>query len=191
MVCLTGFMGSGKSTVGRLLAARLAWHFIDLDAEIEQHTGLQISQIFEQKGELVFRDIEHKCLARALGWASEQDARVVLALGGGTFAQQRNAALIHDFGSPQRSGVALIWLDCPMESLLQRCVLMGDRQLFRDEASFRKLYEERLSSYQQAGYRVESTGTPTRVVEQILALDIFERSVRAAAHTEAPEPPSL
>src|ERR1035437_8923064 len=112
MVCLTGFMGSGKSTVGRLLAAQLAWHFIDLDAEIEQHTGLQISQIFEQKGEPVFREIEHKCLARTLGWASEQDARVVLALGGGTFAQQRNAALIHDFGSPHPSGAAIIWLDC-------------------------------------------------------------------------------
>ena len=186
MVCLTGFMGSGKSTVGRLLAAQLAWHFIDLDAEIEQHTGLQISQIFEQKGELVFRDIEHKCLARVLGWASEQDARVVLALGGGTFAQLRNAALIRNFGSPQRSGVAMIWLDCPMQGLLQRCVLMGDRPLFRDEASFRKLYQERLPFYQQAEYRVESGGEPIRVVEQILALGIFGRSVRAVPDGKLP-----
>ncbi len=93
MVCLTGFMGSGKSTVGRLLAAQLAWHFSDLDAEIERHTGLPISQIFEQKGEAVFRDIEHECLTRILGSASERDARMVLALGGGTFAQPRNAAL--------------------------------------------------------------------------------------------------
>jgi shikimate kinase len=188
MVCLTGFMGSGKSTVGRLLASQLAWHFIDLDAEIEQHTGLQISQIFEQKGELVFRDIEHKCLARALGWASEQDARVVLALGGGTFAQPRNAALIHNFGSPQRSGVVMIWLDCPMEGLLQRCVLMGDRPLFRDEASFRKLYEERLPYYQQADYRIESSGEPIRVVEQILALGIFDRSARVPSDGATPEP---
>jgi shikimate kinase len=191
MVCLTGFMGSGKSTVGRLLAAQLAWHFIDLDAEIEQHTGLQISQIFEQKGELVFRDIEHKCLARVLGWASEQDARVVLALGGGTFAQPRNAALIRNFGSPQRSGVAMIWLDCPMQGLLQRCVLMGDRPLFRDEASFRKLYEERLPYYQQADYRIESSGEPIRVVEQILALGIFERSARVPADGATPEPPLI
>ena len=191
MVCLTGFMGSGKSTVGRLLAAQLAWHFIDLDAEIEQHTGLQISQIFEQKGELVFRDIEHKCLARVLGWASEQDARVVLALGGGTFAQLRNAALIRNFGSPQRSGVAMIWLDCPMQGLLQRCVLMGDRPLFRDEASFRKLYEERLPYYQQADYRIESSGEPIRVVEQILALGIFDRSARVPADGATPEPPLI
>src|ERR1700681_4889174 len=128
MVCLTGFMGSGKSTVGRLLAAQLAWRFADLDAEIENESGLSISQIFAQKGEAVFRDIEHERLARVLGSASERNARLVLALGGGTFAQPRNVALIRDFGSPPRgSGVAVIWLDCAMGDLLQRCVLMGDR----------------------------------------------------------------
>ena len=108
MVCLTGFMGSGKSTVGRLLAAQLAWHFVDLDAEIERHTGLAISQIFEQKGEAVFRDIEHECLARILGSASERDTRMVLALGGGTFAQPRNAALLREFGLPPRGSGAVI-----------------------------------------------------------------------------------
>jgi shikimate kinase len=191
MVCLTGFMGSGKSTVGRLLAAQLAWHFVDLDAEIERHTGLPISQIFEQKGEQVFRDIEHECLVRALGSAAERDARVVLALGGGTFAQSRNAALIQNVGSPQRTGVAVVWLDCPIESLLQRCVLMGDRPLFRDEASFRKLYEERLPYYQQADYRIESGGESIRVVEQILALGIFDRPARAPADGTAPGHPLL
>ncbi len=177
MVCLTGFMGSGKSTVGRLLAAQLAWRFVDLDTEIEAHTGLPISQIFEQKGESVFRDIEHECLAQVLGSASERDTRVVLALGGGTFAQPRNAQLLREFASPLRgSAIAFVWLDCPMEDLLQRCVLMGDRPLFRDEASFRKLYQERLPAYQQADFRVESGGEPMRVVEQILALGIFRRA---------------
>src|SRR6267143_1387428 len=60
-------MGSGKSTVGRLLAAQLAWHFVDLDTEIERHTGLPISQIFDQKGEPVFAtsnmNVFHACLA--------------------------------------------------------------------------------------------------------------------------------
>ena len=191
MVCLTGFMGSGKSTVGRLLAAQLAWHFVDLDSEIEQHTGLPISQIFEQKGESVFRDIEHECLTRVLGWASERDARVVLALGGGTFAQPRNAALIHSLDSSQRSCIAVVWLDCAIESLLQRCVLMGDRPLFRDEASFRRLYEERLPYYRQADYRIESGGESIRVVEQILALGIFDRSARAPADGNAPGHPLL
>ena len=188
MVCLTGFMGSGKSTVGRLLAAQLAWHFVDLDSEIERHTGLPISQIFEQKGEPVFRDTEHDCLTRVLGWASERDARVVLALGGGTFAQPRNAALLHNVDAP---GVTVIWLDCAIESLLQRCVLMGDRPLFRDEASFRRLYEERLPYYRLADYRIESGGESIRVVEQILALGIFGRSAGVTADGTAPGHPLL
>jgi shikimate kinase len=191
MVCLTGFMGSGKSTVGRLLAARLAWHFVDLDSEIERHTGLPIAQIFEQKGEPVFRDIEHECLTRVLGRASERDARVVLALGGGTFAQPRNAALIHDVDSSQRPAVAVVWLDCAIDILLQRCVLMGDRPLFRDEASFRRLYEERLPHYRQADYHIESSGESIRVVEQILALGIFDRSARIQADGAAPGHPLL
>jgi shikimate kinase len=177
VVCLTGFMGSGKSTVGRLLAAQLAWHFVDLDAEIERESGLSISRIFAQKGEAVFREIEHECLARVLGVAEARNQRLVLALGGGTFTQPRNAVLLRDPGAPSKSAsAAVIWLDCSADELLKRCVLMGDRPLFRDEASFRKLYEERLPYYRLADYRVESGEEPMRVVEQILALGIFGRA---------------
>jgi len=183
-------MGSGKSTVGRMLAAQLAWHFADLDAEIERESGLSISQIFAQKGEAVFRDIENECLARILGSASERNTRLILALGGGTFTQPRNAALIREFGGTSRGGgSAVIWLDCATEDLLQRCVLMGDRPLFRDEASFRKLYEERLPYYRQADYRVESGGEPMRVVEQILALGIFGRSIHSHVGGKLPGAP--
>jgi len=190
VVCLTGFMGSGKSTIGRLLAAQLAWHFADLDAVIERESGLSISQIFAQKGEAVFREIEHECLARVLGLASERDTRLILALGGGTFAQPRNAALIHDFGgAPRGACSAVIWLDCSAEELLQRCVLMGDRPLFRDEASFRKLYEERLPHYRLADFRVESGGEPMRVVEKILALEIFGRSAQTHSGGNLPGAP--
>jgi shikimate kinase len=186
VVCLTGFMGSGKSTVGRLLAAQLAWRFADLDAEIESESGLSISQIFAQKGEAVFRDLEHECLEHVLGSASARNTRLVLALGGGTFAQPRNAVLIRGAGGAAQRGAAVIWLDCPAEELLQRCVLMGDRPLFRDEASFRKLYEERLPYYQQADYRVESGGEPMRVVERILALGIFGRTAPPHADGSVP-----
>jgi shikimate kinase len=183
-------MGSGKSTVGRMLAAQLAWRFADLDADIESESGLSISQIFAQKGEAVFREIEHECLARILGSASARSTRMILALGGGTFAQPRNAALIREFGAPQRgAGAAVIWLDCATEDLLQRCVLMGDRPLFRDEASFRKLYEERLPYYRQADYRVQSGGEPMRVVEQILALGIFGGTAQAHAGGNLPGAP--
>jgi shikimate kinase len=190
MVCLTGFMGSGKSTVGRLLAAQLAWRFADLDSEIERDSGLSISQIFAQKGEPVFREIEHQCLRRVLGSASERNERLVFSLGGGTFAQPRNAALIREFGAAQRGTRAVvIWLDCPTEDLLQRCVLMGDRPLFQDETSFRKLYEERLPHYRQADYRVESGGEPMGVVEQILDLGIFERSAQLRTGGNLPGAP--
>ena len=188
VVCLTGFMGSGKSTVGRMLASQLAWHFADLDAEIERESGLSISQIFAQKGETVFREIEHECLTRVLGSASARNTRLVLALGGGTFTQPRNVALIREPGAAQR-GAVVIWLDCSAEELLQRCVLMGDRPLFRDEASFRKLYAERLPYYRQADYRVESGGEPMRVVEQILALGIFGRSAQPQAGGNLPGAP--
>lgn len=190
MVCLTGFMGSGKSTIGRLLAAQLAWHFADLDEEIEKSSGLSISQIFAQKGEPVFREIEHECLERVLAAATARNTRLVLALGGGTFTQPRNAALLREPGAPAKAGgAAVVWLDCPSDELLKRCVLMGDRPLFRDEASFRKLYDERLPYYRMADYRVESNGEPMRVVEQILALGIFGRSAQSQPKRVVPEAP--
>ena len=190
MVCLTGFMGSGKSTIGRLLAGQLAWHFTDLDEEIEKESGLKISQIFAQKGEPVFRELEHKCLDRALSMASARNTRLILALGGGTFTQARNAELLRGVSpSEKKSSAVIVWLDCPMEELLQRCVLMGDRPLFRDEASFRNLYAERLPYYRQADYRVESAGEPLRVVEQILALGIFGRSAPAQPAGSVPGAP--
>jgi shikimate kinase len=75
----------------------------------------------------------------------------------------------------RENGAMLIWLHCPIEELLHRCAQITDRPLFRDEASFRRLYEERLPTYELADYRVESHLEPPRVVEQILALGIFPR----------------
>ena len=183
LICLTGFMGCGKTTVGQLLARQIGWRFADLDTRIEEHAGLTINQIFERHGEPAFREIEHERLLHALGEAAEQDLPIVLALGGGTLAQPRNAELLRSFGAAkgpagQGSGIVAIWLDCPIEVLLARCATMTHRPLFRDEASFRKLYEERLPCYQQADYRVESTGDPRRVVEQILALGFLEHTLR-------------
>ena len=83
--------------------------------------------------------------------------------------QPQNLALLRE------NGAILIWLRCPVEELLQRCAQITDRPLFRDEASFRRLYEERLPTYQLADYCVDSTAEPARVVEQILALGIFPK----------------
>ncbi len=170
LACLVGFMGSGKTTVGRLLAAQLAWHFLDLDQQIEEYAGLPVSDIFSRRGEPAFRDLEHECLLRALGWATERNLPLVLALGGGTFVQPRNVAALREAGG------TMLWLDCPVDQLLQRCVMMADRPLFRDEASFRKLYEDRLPFYQQADHRIESGPDSREAVERILKLRIFDRA---------------
>ncbi len=171
LVCLAGFMGCGKTTLGRRLARQLAWNFVDLDTRIEEHAGLRITEIFERLGELAFREIERELLVRALGEAAEQQKPTVLALGGGTFAQPGNVELLRSKGG------VVVWLDCPIEVLLRRCVTMTHRPLFRDEAGFRQLYEQRLPFYQQADYRVASGVEPQRVIDQILTLGIFDRLV--------------
>jgi shikimate kinase len=167
-------MGSGKSTSGRLLARQLGWRFVDLDERIEQQSGMRIATIFERLGEARFRELEHEELSRALGEASASPVPVVLALGGGTFTQAANLDSLRAACAPEglpRAG-CVVWLDCPVEQLLARCVVMDDRPLFRDEISFRKLYEERLPFYRMADVHVDASGEPRIVAERILgALD--------------------
>jgi shikimate kinase len=177
LVCLTGFMGCGKTTTGRLLAKQLGWRFVDIDENVEKQAGLGISQIFDRLGEAAFRDLERAELARALGEASASVVPTVLALGGGTFAQPANMEMLRAACGPAggpRTGCT-VWLDCPVELLLSRCVMMDDRPLFRDETSFRDLYDERLPFYRQADLRVEGGGSPRQVVEHILASELFGR----------------
>jgi len=167
LVCLTGFMGSGKSTTARLLSSQLGWPKTDLDKSITDATGLTIAEIFATRGEPEFRRIEHEHLARVVAEYAETQRPRIVSLGGGTIAQPQNLALLRE------NGAILIWLRCPIEDLLHRCAQVTDRPLFRDEASFRRLYEERLPAYELADYRVDSSAEPSRVVEQILALGIF------------------
>ncbi|HTW25421.1 MAG TPA: shikimate kinase [Candidatus Baltobacteraceae bacterium] len=167
LVCLTGFMGCGKSTTARLLSSQLGWPKTDLDKNITEATGASIAQIFAAQGEAEFRRIEREQLERAVAEYAETQRPRILSLGGGTIAQPQNLALLRE------NGATLIWLQCPIEELLHRCAQVTDRPLFRDEASFRRLYEERVPVYELADYRVDSSVEPPRVVEQILALGIF------------------
>jgi shikimate kinase len=169
LVCLTGFMGSGKSTTARLLAGQLGWLNTDLDKRITEATQLSIPDIFARLGEPEFRRIEHEQLARVLAESAATQKPRIVSLGGGTTMQPQNMALLRE------TGAVLIWLRCPVEDLLLRCAHITDRPLFRDEASFRRLYQERLPTYELADFRVESKSDPSRVVEQILALGIFPR----------------
>ena len=162
IICLAGFMGAGKSTVGTRLARQLGWRFVDLDERIEEAAGITIPEFFERHGEPAFRQLEADQLRSALGRAVEFHESTILALGGGTYAQQ---------GAPEflrNSGVPVVWLDTPIDVLLSRCMTMSGRPLFRDEASFRALHAQRLPSYQLADYRVDSSGDAGAVVTEIL-----------------------
>jgi shikimate kinase len=171
IVCLTGFMGTGKSTVARLLARQIGCQHVDLDKRIIEAAGQTIPEIFARRGEAEFRSIEHEQLVRILGEAAEQNRSRLVSLGGGTTAQPQNLALL------RQAGAVLVWLYCPVEELLRRVAHIQDRPLFRDETSFRKLYEERLPFYELADHRVESNIEPLRVVEQLLALGIFPKVI--------------
>ncbi|MHB8735683.1 MAG: shikimate kinase [Terriglobales bacterium] len=160
---LVGFMGSGKSTVGRRLAQRLGWHFVDLDERIETSAGAKISEIFEKRGEPAFRQVERQALEQALAEAAS-GRRTVLALGGGTYAQPANLEFI------QQQGVVSAFLDVPVEELLTRCAQVVNRPLFRDAASFRALYDLRRPYYTQANVTVAGDGgvSPEEMVDRIL-----------------------
>jgi shikimate kinase len=167
VVCLAGFMGSGKTTVGTLLARQLAWRFVDLDDRIEKTAGLRISEFFERHGEPAFRALEAEQLRTVLGRAAETKEPTILALGGGTYAQP---------GAPEflrSQGIPVIWLDCPIEKLLARCLTMSGRPLFRDESAFRALFAQRVPSYQLADFRVDSSDDASLVVARILRLGIL------------------
>src|SRR5437879_12451771 len=94
LICLTGFMGCGKTTVGQILARHLAWRFVDLDARIEHRAGLRITAIFDRLGESAFREIEHGQLIEAVGQCAELDQPTVLALSARTFGQPQNTELL-------------------------------------------------------------------------------------------------
>lgn len=112
---LTGFMGAGKSTVGRILASRLGWAFLDLDAHLEERAGATIPQLFERNGEARFRRLESTALASALGHSS-----TVLSLGGGTPEGLTNRLLLE-----QTPATCTIFLDAPFPILFDRCMMQG------------------------------------------------------------------
>lgn len=165
-IYLTGFMGSGKTTVARALADRLGWNFIDLDSEIESAEKATVAQIFESRGESEFRRIETETI-RGLMQKVERGMPSVIALGGGSFVQPANAAMLENHGIS-------IWLDCPFEIIEQRILEADSRPLARDPEAFRRLYEERRAAYGRAHYRVDANCDPESAVERIMELPCWK-----------------
>ncbi len=148
-IFLTGFMGAGKSTVGRELASLLQWEFVDLDDRIEQRAGKTIPKIFTLRGEPYFRQLEHDVLQTIM---NARFANSIIALGGGTIAHPPNIPLLASSQSP------LVFLDAPFEELLARCGRSTNRPLFRTQQDFRTLYQQRLPYYCQAHFRLPTSG---------------------------------
>jgi len=166
IICLVGFMGCGKSTIGRLLAERLGWAFADLDDEIEQRAGRTIAAIFDADGEPRFRELEEQALREQYSMATQGRARVV-ALGGGAFTNPNNRERL------ELAGVS-IWLECPVERLWERVAENAHRPLARDREQFERLYHQREELYRLADFTVAAdSGQPGQVVDAILALPLF------------------
>jgi shikimate kinase len=166
-IYVIGFMGSGKSTIGRMLAHQLGWTFFDLDHEIEAAEKTSIAEIFETRGEPEFRRIETEILKQHISWI-EQGRPSVVALGGGTFAQRRNRTLLEEHG-------LTVWLDCPIEIASRRVGQAAHRPLARDPGQFAALYRERLESYRLADMHIAITGDdPSVAVKAILAHPLMQ-----------------
>lgn len=171
-VVLIGFMGAGKTTVGRALARRLRWDFCDLDEVIEQREDQSIAQIFASHGEAGFRRVEAATLRHLL----EQNAAagdLVLALGGGAFVQAENRAAL------QQAGAITVLLEAPVAELRRRC--QSERQvrpLAQQEARFAELFAARREHYELAHLRVQ---TLHKTVDQVAAEieQILKQAVKA------------
>jgi shikimate kinase len=152
LVVLIGFMGAGKTTVGRALARRLRWRFLDLDGEIEKRKGQTVAQIFASSGEGGFRRAETAAL-RDLLQESGGSGDLVLALGGGAFVQERNRVLL------KQARAATVLLEAPLEELRRRC--RNERRvrpLAQQETGFAELFTARRADYERARFRVQTLG---------------------------------
>ena len=161
-IVLTGFMGAGKSTIGRMLAQKLGWNFVDTDAVIESRTGMTIARIFAEQGEEAFRELETQ--------AVRDHARVeevVLALGGGAleFASTREALA----GLRE---ACVVFLDAPLEIMVARCLAQtgaAERPVLRDRERLTARLTARLPHYREAHLTVTTADlAPEAVAEAIL-----------------------
>ncbi len=165
-IYLVGFMGCGKSTVGQALAEELGWSFVDLDEEIERREGTTIAEIFDQRGEAVFRKIEAAVLHDRVRNVQSGRPQVV-SLGGGAFLSEENFDLVSNNG-------VTIWLDCEFSHIERRISGQTHRPLARDPKQLRNLFDARRQGYARADYRVEVIDDDTRsAVARILALPLF------------------
>lgn len=150
-------MAAGKTTLARALARRLDWRADDLDEMIEARERRTVAEIFAAEGEPYFRAIEREALAGLLAVR-----HAVVATGGGTFVDAANRSLM------LRDG-ACIWLDVPLDRIVERIPPDGRRPLAADRLQLNELYARRTAAYQQAHFRLDGSRAPVEeLVERVL-----------------------
>jgi shikimate kinase len=159
-IVLTGFMGSGKTTVGPLIAAHLGWNFIDVDDVIEAETGVTIAELFARHGEAAFRERERATIARLAAGDS-----LVLALGGGAIENEATRTLL--LTTP---GTLLVHLEVELATTLKRCQgTEHTRPILADQANLAARYQRRLPLYRTAHVSIPVGAlTPEEAVNAIL-----------------------
>jgi shikimate kinase len=159
-IVLTGFMGSGKSTVGPLLAARLGWRFLDVDEVIEVETGATIAELFSRYGEGPFRDREAAMIAKLVA-----DEGMVLALGGGAIERAETRDLLLT-----QTGTLLIHLEVSLETTMARCAGTEQvRPILADKENLARRYRHRIPLYRAAHISIPVDAlNPHEVVEAIV-----------------------
>jgi shikimate kinase len=156
-IYIVGFMAAGKTTLARALARRLGWQAVDIDELIEQRDRLSVSEIFAKRGEAYFRALERQMLFEQI-----LPRHLVVATGGGTFADAQNRAAIN------QDGVS-VWLDVPLDRLIDRVPADGRRPLAADRAGFERLYYQRRAAYEQAHVRLDAgRASVDALVEQLV-----------------------
>ncbi|MGH9254427.1 MAG: shikimate kinase [Vicinamibacterales bacterium] len=155
-IYLVGFMGAGKSTIATALGRRIGWRIEDIDARIETRERRPVAAIFAQEGEPYFRAVERQVLRELL-----PERNVVIAAGGGTFAESENRALMLGDG-------AVAWLDIPLHCVVERIPRDGRRPLAADLVQLEQLYLRRRLAYAEAHVRIDASRPAEEVVERLL-----------------------
>lgn len=166
-VVLIGFMGSGKSTVGPLLARRIGVPFVDLDQYIVRQAGRTIPEIFAEEGESGFRERESNALREILAQPPH-----VVAAGGGLIERPENRQML-------QAQAHRVWLWVPIEQLLERVGNDPNRPMLQNDPGFvrtRKLYAAREPLYAEADLHIDATRSPEDTVETIVAALRVRRS---------------
>lgn len=158
---LIGFMGTGKTSLGKLLAEKLGRAFVDLDQKIEQDTGLSIPKIFELHGEKYFRELEKKAVAEI-----SQRKNLVVATGGGTVQDEENLRLLKNSGM-------LVCLTTTPEEIFNRTERRGERPILDSDndrlKTIKELLAKRQKYYAQADYTIDTTDwSPLQIISDIL-----------------------